>query len=153
MNVDQVRKLIGLASCYLWFAPNFSNKDSVSTEPIGKVPGDPPEGIELVVATTRLETMLGDTGVAVHPEDPRYQHLIGRQIQHPLVPDRVIPIVGDTFVDREFGTGAVKLTPAHDHTDWEAGLRHHLPAISVIDEAGNMTSAADTQFAGELVFS
>ncbi|VDP35892.1 unnamed protein product [Echinostoma caproni] len=104
--------------------------------------------VELVVATTRLETMLGDTGVAVHPEDPRYQHLIGRQIQHPLVPDRVIPIVGDSFVDREFGTGAVKLTPAHDYTDWEAGLRHHLPAISVIDEAGNMTSAAGPQFAG-----
>ncbi|TPP57822.1 Valyl tRNA synthetase [Fasciola gigantica] len=121
---------------------------SLFAYPLIYAPGDPPEGVELIVATTRLETMLGDTGVAVHPEDPRYQHLIGRKIQHPLIPDRVIPIIGDTFVDREFGTGAVKLTPAHDHTDWEAGLRYQLPAISVIDEAGNMTAAAGPQFAG-----
>lgn len=93
--------------------------------------------------------MLGDTGVAVHPDDERYRHLIGRRIQHPLLADRVIPIVGDALlVDREFGTGAVKLTPAHDHNDWEAGARHGLPAINVIDEEGNMTLAAGPRFAG-----
>ncbi|KAF7261463.1 hypothetical protein EG68_00986 [Paragonimus skrjabini miyazakii] len=116
--------------------------------PLVPQPGDPVEGLHLVVATTRLETMLGDTGVAVHPDDTRYKHLVGRLIQHPLLPDRQLPIVADTFVDRDFGTGAVKLTPAHDYTDWEAGLRHNLPAISVIDEEGNMTETAGPSFAG-----
>ncbi|CAH8658373.1 unnamed protein product [Dicrocoelium dendriticum] len=116
--------------------------------PLVPQPDDPPEGVHLIVATTRLETMLGDTGVAVHPDDPRYTHLIGRSIRHPFIPGRVLPIVGDTFVDREFGTGAVKLTPAHDHNDWEAGCRHNLPAITVIDEEGNMTDAAGPEFAG-----
>ncbi|KHJ86544.1 HEAT repeat protein, partial [Oesophagostomum dentatum] len=73
---------------------------------------------EVVVSTTRVETMLGDTAVAVHPEDPRYQHLIGKVCVHPFV-DRELPIVPDSFVDREFGTGAVKITPAHDHNDYE----------------------------------
>ncbi|TGZ74917.1 hypothetical protein CRM22_000667 [Opisthorchis felineus] len=116
--------------------------------PLVPEPGDPVDGIRLTVATTRLETMLGDTGVAVHPEDERYEHLIGRTIRHPLVPDRLLPIVGDTFVDRQFGTGAVKLTPAHDHNDWEAGIRHNLPSITVIDDDGKMTAAAGPKFAG-----
>ncbi|CAH8866827.1 unnamed protein product [Trichobilharzia szidati] len=103
---------------------------------------------EIVVATTRLETMLGDTGVAVHPDDTRYKHLIGRSIQHPLIPERILPIVGDTFVDPNFGTGAVKLTPAHDHNDWEAGKRHSLPTITVIGEDGLMTSEAGPKFKG-----
>ncbi|CAH8642692.1 unnamed protein product [Schistosoma rodhaini] len=103
---------------------------------------------EIVVATTRLETMLGDTGVAVHPDDNRYRHLIGRLIKHPLIPDRLIPIVGDTFVDPNFGTGAVKLTPAHDHNDWEVGKRHSLPTVIVIGEDGLMTSAAGPRFEG-----
>ncbi|KAM7538822.1 hypothetical protein Aperf_G00000051237 [Anoplocephala perfoliata] len=103
---------------------------------------------ELVVATTRLETMLGDTGIAVHPEDPRYSHLIGKYAIHPFaVPERRLPIVADTFVDRSFGTGAVKLTPAHDHTDYEVGLRHNLPFLTCIDEYGLMTSVTG-QFAG-----
>ncbi|BHF80648.1 hypothetical protein SprV_0702377600 [Sparganum proliferum] len=106
-----------------------------------------PNGEELIVATTRLETMVGDTGVAVHPEDPRYSHLIGRFVQHPFIPERRMPIVGDTFVDQEFGTGAVKLTPAHDHTDYEVGLRHNLPFVTVIDENGCMTKEAGP-FAG-----
>ncbi|CAH8607015.1 Valine--tRNA ligase, variant 2 [Schistosoma haematobium] len=103
---------------------------------------------EIVVATTRLETMLGDTGVAVHPDDDRYRHLIGRLIKHPLIPDRLIPIVGDTFVDPNFGTGAVKITPAHDYNDWEIGKRHSLPTIVVIGEDGLMTSASGPRFAG-----
>ncbi len=94
---------------------------------------DEPE-IFLTVATTRPETMLGDTAVAVHPEDPRYNKLIGRQILLPLT-HRKIPIVGDSIlVDREFGTGAVKITPAHDFNDFEAGERHNLPKISILNE-------------------
>ena len=87
----------------------------------------------LTVATTRPETMLGDTAVAVHPEDPRYNRLIGRQVSLPLT-NRIIPIVGDPIlVDREFGTGAVKITPAHDFNDFEAGERHHLPRLALFD--------------------
>lgn len=89
--------------------------------------------LSLVVATTRPETMLGDTAVAVHPEDDRYRHLIGRKIRLPLT-RREIPIVGDAaLVDLEFGTGAVKITPAHDFNDYEAGERHQLPRISIFD--------------------
>ena len=86
----------------------------------------------LVVATTRPETMLGDTAVAVHPEDERYRHLIGKTIRLPLV-GREIPIVGDEYVDPEFGTGCVKITPAHDFNDYEVGKRHELPLINVFD--------------------
>lgn len=101
------------------------------------------------MATTRLETMLGDTGIAVHPDDPRYKHLIGKYAIHPFaVPERRIPIVADTFVERDFGTGAVKLTPAHDPTDYEVGLIHNLPFLTCIDETGLMTKVAG-QFAGE----
>ena len=84
----------------------------------------------LVVATTRPETMLGDTAVAVHPEDERYQLLIGKQIKLPLT-DRLIPIIADEYVDREFGTGCVKITPAHDFNDYEMGKRHNLPLINI----------------------
>ena len=87
----------------------------------------------LVVATTRPETMLGDTAVAVHPEDERYKHLIGKKAQLPLM-NREIPIIGDEMVDREFGTGAVKITPAHDPNDFEAGKRHGLPQIDVMTD-------------------
>jgi valyl-tRNA synthetase len=90
----------------------------------------------LLVATTRPETMLGDTAVAVHPEDERYRHLIGKQVKLPLT-TRTIPIVGDSIlVDREFGTGAVKITPAHDFNDFEAGERHGLPRIKIMDIHG-----------------
>jgi valyl-tRNA synthetase len=95
----------------------------------------------LSVATTRPETMLGDTAVAVHPEDERYQALIGKKVLLPVM-NREIPVIADTFVDREFGTGVVKVTPAHDAHDYEAGLRHNLPRITVIDESGTMTDAA-----------
>jgi len=96
---------------------------------------------ELIVATTRPETMLGDTAVAVNPEDERYKNLIGKQIELPLV-KRHIPIVADSVVDMTFGTGAVKVTPAHDPTDFEIGLRNDLPKITVIDFHGKMTLEA-----------
>jgi valyl-tRNA synthetase len=87
----------------------------------------------LVVATTRPETMLGDTAVAVHPEDERYRHLIGKTIRLPIT-NREIPIVADAYVDPEFGTGCVKITPAHDFNDYEVGKRHNLPLINVLDK-------------------
>ena len=95
----------------------------------------------VVVATTRPETMLGDTGVAVHPEDQRYKRLIGKRVALPLM-NREIPVVADTFVDREFGTGAVKVTPAHDANDFELGKRHDLPEIDVMTGDGHMSAAA-----------
>lgn len=98
------------------------------------------------IATTRIETMLGDTAVAVHPEDPRYKHLIGRMIRHPLL-DRKIPIIADTYVDREFGTGAVKITPAHDANDYAIGERHKLPSINILNDDGTM-NANTGRFAG-----
>uniref|UniRef100_A0A8P4KK08 Valine--tRNA ligase n=1 Tax=Dicentrarchus labrax TaxID=13489 RepID=A0A8P4KK08_DICLA len=90
---------------------------------------------EVVVATTRIETMLGDTAVAVHPADSRYQHLKGKMVLHPFC-DRKMPIVFDDFVDMSFGTGAVKITPAHDHNDYEVGERHNLAFINILDENG-----------------
>jgi valyl-tRNA synthetase len=99
-------------------------------------------GSEFVtVATTRPETMLGDTAVAVHPEDARYKHLVGRKVLLPVM-NREIPIIADAFVDKEFGTGAVKVTPAHDPHDYEAGVRHGLAKVTVIDDAGVMTESA-----------
>ena len=89
----------------------------------------------LIVATTRPETMLGDTAVAVHPEDERYQDLIGKNVLLPLM-DREIPIIADEYVDMEFGSGAVKITPAHDFNDFEIGKRHDLEFINVLDESG-----------------
>jgi len=85
------------------------------------------------VATTRPETMLGDTAVAVHPDDERYKHLIGKKVLLPLM-DREIPIIADTYVEKDFGTGAVKITPAHDPNDFEVGLRHDLEIINVMNE-------------------
>ncbi|MBI3769916.1 MAG: valine--tRNA ligase [Deltaproteobacteria bacterium] len=93
------------------------------------------------VATTRPETMLGDTAVAVHPEDLRYRDLVGRTVRLPAI-GREIPIVADDYVDREFGSGAVKITPAHDFNDFALGLRHQLPMISVMDESAMMTAEA-----------
>jgi len=103
-------------------------------------------GEGVVVATTRPETMLGDTAVAVHPEDDRYRSLVGRTVVLPLM-NREIPVVADAMVDREFGTGAVKITPAHDPNDFEAGKRHGLPRVVVIGLDGKMTAEAGP-FAG-----
>lgn len=95
----------------------------------------------LIVATTRPETMLGDTAVAVHPDDTRYAHLVGKTLILPLT-GREIPIIADEYVDREFGTGAVKITPAHDPNDFEVGLRHHLPQVVVLDKEAKMNENA-----------
>ncbi len=99
------------------------------------------DGDYVVVATTRPETMLGDTGVAVNPNDKRYQSLIGSFVSLPLS-DRLIPIVGDEAVEIEFGSGALKVTPGHDHVDFEIGQRHHLPIVNVISEDGRMNAGA-----------
>lgn len=95
----------------------------------------------LVVATTRPETMLGDTAVAVHPEDPRYSAYVGKTVILPLL-KRPIPVIADAYVDREFGTGALKITPAHDFNDFEIGRQHQLDLVQVIGENGIMTEAA-----------
>jgi len=95
--------------------------------------------VSVVVATTRAETMLGDTAVAVHPDDDRYRHLIGREVELPLTGRRV-PIVADEHVDPSFGSGAVKVTPAHDPNDFEIGQRHGLPSLTIMDERGVITA-------------
>jgi valyl-tRNA synthetase len=101
----------------------------------------------VTVATTRPETMLGDTGVAVNPSDERYSELIGATILLPLT-NREIPLFADEYVDAEFGTGAVKVTPAHDPNDYEMGARHNLPQVVVIDQHARMTEDAGAEFAG-----
>ena len=93
------------------------------------------------LATTRPETMLGDTAVAVHPEDDRYKHLIGKTVTLPIV-GREIPIIADEYVEKDFGTGVVKITPAHDPNDFEVGNRHDLPRILVMNEDGSMNEKA-----------
>ena len=101
----------------------------------------------LTVATTRPETMLGDTAVAVHPEDERYRHLIGKTIRLPIA-ERSIPIIADDYVDREFGTGVVKITPAHDFNDWQVGQRHKLVALSVFTLDAKMNDLCPTEYQG-----
>ena len=101
----------------------------------------------ITVATTRPETMLGDTAVAVHPDDERYKAFIGKTVKLPLT-HREIPIIADDFVDKAFGTGAVKITPAHDQNDFEVGKRHDLPFISVVDHQGNITPEVPEAYRG-----
>jgi len=101
----------------------------------------------LVVATTRPETMLGDTAVAVNPQDERYAHLVGKAVRLPLA-DRDIPIVADDYVDREFGTGCVKITPAHDFNDWAIAQRHGLPAIAILDLEAKVNDNAPARYRG-----
>ncbi|CAL1702390.1 unnamed protein product [Somion occarium] len=103
---------------------------------------------KIVVATTRPETMLGDAAIAVHPDDPRYKHLHGKFAKHPFL-DRRIPIVTDSIiVDMEFGTGAVKITPAHDFNDYEVGVRHNLPIINILNDDGTFNENAGPRFKG-----
>jgi valyl-tRNA synthetase len=128
-----------------------SNEEAEKEETDGKLwhlryPLADGEG-HLTVATTRPETMLGDTGVAVHPADERYRHLIGREVRLPVV-DRLIPIVADEAVDAAFGSGAVKLTPAHDPVDFEIARRHSLPAIDVMTPEARISLAAPDRFQG-----
>ncbi|MEZ5571621.1 MAG: valine--tRNA ligase [Halioglobus sp.] len=101
----------------------------------------------LTVATTRPETMLGDSAIAVHPEDERYAHLIGRRVQLPLC-DRDIPVIADEYVDREFGTGCVKITPAHDFNDYEVGRRHGLPMINIFNDDAAINDSAPQAYRG-----
>ncbi|MEO5858444.1 MAG: valine--tRNA ligase [Pyrinomonadaceae bacterium] len=113
---------------------------------------DPPgsvrdDQLSITVATTRPETMLGDTAVAVSPRDERYKDLIGKMISLPLT-DREIPIIADEYVDAEFGTGAVKITPAHDPNDYQIGLRHDLPQLLIMNDDGTMNAAAGPEFEG-----
>ena len=103
--------------------------------------------VVLEIATTRPETMLGDTAVAVHPDDERYQHLIGKKVHLPLC-DREIPIIADAYVDREFGTGALKVTPAHDTNDYEIGLRHNLEQCTVFTRDGYINENAPEKYVG-----
>lgn len=101
----------------------------------------------LVVATTRPETMLGDTAVAVHPDDARYRDYVGREVLLPLV-ERRIPVVADDYVDPEFGTGCVKITPAHDFNDFQVGQRHGLPVINIFDESAALNDAVPRRYRG-----
>ncbi|KAA0194741.1 hypothetical protein HAZT_HAZT000292 [Hyalella azteca] len=101
----------------------------------------------LVVATTRIETMLGDTAVAVHPDDKRYQHLLGSSVVHPIT-GAVLPIIADAFVDMEFGTGAVKITPAHDPNDYDVGKRHDLPFVNILTDEGRIVEGFG-EFSGQ----
>jgi valyl-tRNA synthetase len=101
----------------------------------------------IVVATTRPETMLGDAAVAVNPADPRYQHLIGKHLHLPLC-DRQIPIIADDYVDPQFGTGCVKITPAHDFNDFEVGKRHQLPQINILTKTATINANAPLQYQG-----
>ena len=105
------------------------------------------EGGAITIATTRPETLLGDTAVAVNPKDERYAAFVGKTLLLPLT-DRKIPVVADEYVDPEFGTGAVKITPAHDPNDFEVGLRHNLPVIRVMNDDGTMNELAGPSFAG-----
>ncbi|MBM3582667.1 MAG: class I tRNA ligase family protein, partial [Alphaproteobacteria bacterium] len=104
-------------------------------------------GGHVTVATTRPETMLGDTGVAVHPDDERYKDVIGKSVILPLV-GRKIPVVADEYADPTKGSGAVKITPAHDFNDFEVGRRHHLPAINVLDRDAKMNNEVPERFRG-----
>lgn len=104
---------------------------------------------KLTVATTRIETMLGDVAVAVNSKDPRYTHLHGKELIHPFIPDRkIVVITDDTLVDMAFGTGAVKITPAHDPNDNACGMRHNLPCINILDDEGKMNANAGDKYFG-----
>jgi valyl-tRNA synthetase len=128
-----------------------SNEEAEKEEVEGKLwhvryPLDGGEG-HVTVATTRPETMLGDTAVAVHPEDARYRGIVGKVVRLPLT-DRLIPVVADEAVDPAFGSGAVKVTPAHDPTDFEIGRRHHLPVVDVMTPEARMSLAVPERFQG-----
>jgi valyl-tRNA synthetase len=100
---------------------------------------DDPSGRGIVVATTRIETMLGDVAVAVHPDDERYKDLHGKELVHPFIPDRKMHVITDAvLVDMNLGTGAVKITPAHDPNDFNCGLRHHLEQINIFNDDGTI---------------
>jgi valyl-tRNA synthetase len=114
--------------------PEMGTLWSVRYHLIDEATGQPDPAATITVATTRPETILGDTAVAVHPDDDRYRALVGRRVRIPFV-ERDVPVIADAVVDRNFGTGAVKITPAHDHDDYQTGLRHGLPMPTILDDA------------------
>jgi len=129
--------------------PNKKYEFGTMTEFAYKVKGTDKQ---LVVATTRLETMLGDVAVAVHPEDARYTEFVGKELEHPFYPDRkVVVVTDDVLVNMDFGTGVVKVTPAHDKNDYACGRRHNLPMITIFDEDGKV-SKNGAMFAGMMRF-
>ena len=105
------------------------------------------ENAFLTIATTRPETMIGDTAVAVNPKDHRYQHLIGKEIELPLC-SRNIPIIADDYVDQEFGSGCVKITPGHDFNDFQLGKRHKLDVINIFTKDAKLNSNVTKEFVG-----
>jgi valyl-tRNA synthetase len=109
--------------------------------------GAVPEGDFIEIATTRPETLLGDTAIAVHPEDERYTGLKGKTVRLPLT-ERDIPVVFDTYVERTFGTGVVKITPAHDPNDWEVAKRHDLPVINILNPDGTLNEEVPEKYRG-----
>ena len=128
-----------------------SDLEVVADEEVGSLwhlryPLDGGDGF-LVVATTRPETLLGDAAVAVHPDDERYRHLIGRRVRLPLTP-REIPVIGDTYVDPTFGSGCVKITPAHDFNDYEVGVRHGLPLINIMNPDASLNDEVPAAYRG-----
>lgn len=107
----------------------------------------------ITVATTRLETMLGDVAVAVHSQDPRYKEFVGKELEHPFCPDRkIVVITDDILVDMNYGTGAVKITPAHDPNDNLCGRRNNLEFINMLDETGKINNVGGNKFAGMMRF-
>lgn len=131
--------------------PGYDRKIEFGTLTYFKYPVEGTNGQTIEVATTRPETMLGDTAIAVHPRDDRYKDFVGKTALHPIIPDRKLKIIADEYVDREFGTGAVKLTPAHDHNDFNLGKKHNLPFINILNEDGTLNSNAG-HYAGEKRF-
>ncbi|MEZ4775823.1 MAG: valine--tRNA ligase [Bacteroidia bacterium] len=124
-----------------------SDEEVIHRDTAGKLyhvryPIEGAKGEFVTIATTRPETILGDTAIAIHPEDPRYSHLHGKRVLVPLV-NRSIPIITDTYVDREFGTGCLKVTPAHDINDYEIGIRHNLPVIDALNPDGTISAAGE----------
>ncbi len=117
----------------------FGTLTSFAYKVVESAESDNETGEEIVVATTRPETMLGDTAIAVNPNDTRYTSLVGKYVKHPFIVNRRIPIIADSFVDQNFGTGAVKITPAHDANDFECGKRNNLPFITIIDDKGRIS--------------
>ncbi|KAK0190620.1 tRNA synthetases class I-domain-containing protein [Armillaria mellea] len=144
LEVDQKQ----LAGRTLMSVPGYDAKEKFEFGVITSFAYPLEGGERVVVATTRPETMLGDTAIAVHPDDERYRHLHGKYAVHPFVEGRRIPIVTDEMVDREFGTGAVKITPAHDQNDWEVGVRHNLEVVNIMNDDGTFNEHAGERFKG-----
>ena len=127
--------------------PGSADKVEVGVIVTFKYPIKDREGEFMEVATTRLETMLGDVAVAVNPEDERYRHLIGSKLVHPFFADREMVVIADSYVDKEFGTGCVKITPGHDPNDFAIGKRHNLPMLNILSDDGTINSEG-AEFAG-----